>query len=822
MTVLSQIIKPDDMIKITSEFARLGDRCYLDNAGATLYPKSLITSINEDLLKNVYMNPHTDKNTKDYIEQIRCLILKHFNTDPSTYTLIFTSGTTQALKLVIESFQFMKNEDDDLNCGSFVYLEDNHTSVVGLRELAVDKDAEVVHIAHEDFLNVINTKAKQTSKYTNGGNCLVAYPAQSNFNGFKYPLNCIENIKNGCLNNHLKKHLCEINSDWYVLLDAAAYVATSKLDLAKVQPDFVSLSFYKIFGFPTGLGALLVKKSSENVLSQKRYFGGGTVDALLSNEHYHIKREIFHERFEDGSLSFLSIISLKQCLDTMYRIIPRIIHDDIMETISYHTFYLAKDLYCQLLDLRHRNGTKAIKFYLDSDFSDITKQGGVLTFNLVREDGTYIGFSEFQHMADLFNISVRTGCFCNSGSCQRHLHMSNKDMKDMYNAGHRCGDEVDLINEKPTGAIRISFGYYNTFEDVDKFVNMICRCFVNAKARKQKRIINHFVETPKIKHYNGNVNKIINEHIYFKNVDDVLINIPPMSTKIILKEICIFPIKSCGAFKILSGWNIGPKGFEYDREWMIVKDNGVCLTQKQNTRMCMIRPQIDLKQKVMILNFPGKTPISIPLENSIDEVQKNGSLCHSKVCTDIIKGIDCGDEVADWISEALEVSFLRLIRQSSNDNRSLKKKKDEDKKLLSLSNQAQYLLINKATVKWLSEKIKDPLFTDDLNHLTDRFRGNLIIEMEQELLEREWHSVIIGNHEFKVEGQCPRCQMVCIDQQTGEKTVEPLRTIAEQFGGKLRFGIYLSYVGTVNKSDDRTLKTYSPIKAILNDDNISR
>lgn len=208
-------------------------------------------------------------------------------------------------------------------------------------------------------------------------------------------------------------------------------------------------------------------------------------------------------------------------------------------------------------------------------------------------------------MADLFNISVRTGCFCNSGSCQRHLHMSNKDMKDMYNAGHRCGDEVDLINGKPTGAIRISFGYYNTFEDVDKFVNMICRCFVNAKARKQKRIINHFVETPKIKHYNGNVNKIINEQIYFKNVDDVLINIPPMSTKIILKEICIFPIKSCGAFKILSGWNIGPKGFEYDREWMIVKDNGVCLTQKQNTRMCMIRPQIDLKQKVMILNFPG-------------------------------------------------------------------------------------------------------------------------------------------------------------------------------------------------------------------------
>lgn len=64
--------------------------------------------------------------------------------------------------------------------------------------------------------------------------------------------------------------------------------------------------------------------------------------------------------------------------------------------------------------------------------------------------------------------------------------------------------------------------------------------------------------------------------------------------------------------------------------------------------------------------------------------------------------------------------------------------------------------------------------------------------------------------------------MVCIDQQTGEKTVEPLRTIAEQFAGKLRFGIYLSYVGTIDGSKDRYLKTTASIKPIINDDDISR
>lgn len=64
--------------------------------------------------------------------------------------------------------------------------------------------------------------------------------------------------------------------------------------------------------------------------------------------------------------------------------------------------------------------------------------------------------------------------------------------------------------------------------------------------------------------------------------------------------------------------------------------------------------------------------------------------------------------------------------------------------------------------------------------------------------------------------------MVCIDQQTGEKTVEPLRTISEQFSGKLRFGIYLSYVGAADGSKDRFLQIYSPVKPIINDDDISR
>ena len=53
--------------------------------------------------------------------------------------------------------------------------------------------------------------------------------------------------------------------DWYVLLDAASYASTSPLDLSAVKPDFVPISFYKIFGYPTGLGEYLSTLSSTQI-----------------------------------------------------------------------------------------------------------------------------------------------------------------------------------------------------------------------------------------------------------------------------------------------------------------------------------------------------------------------------------------------------------------------------------------------------------------------------------------------------------------------------------------------------------------------------
>lgn len=141
--------------------------------------------------------------------------------------------------------------------------------------------------------DIITTLSENTidQKPKANNNSLFVYPAQSNFSGTKYPLWWTKEVQNGALNG--AKNLNSKN--WFVLLDAPCLVYNDLLDLSMYKPDFVTVSFYKMFGYPTGVGALLVKNSSAWVL-QKKYLGGGTVLMALSTENVMIPRKVVHER----------------------------------------------------------------------------------------------------------------------------------------------------------------------------------------------------------------------------------------------------------------------------------------------------------------------------------------------------------------------------------------------------------------------------------------------------------------------------------------------------------------------------------------------
>lgn len=188
-----------------------------------------------------------------------------------------------------------------------------------------------------------------------------------------------------------------------------------------------------------------------------------------------------------------------------------------------------------------------------------------------------------------------------------------------------CGDEKDLINGKPTGSIRVSFGYMTMKHDVDKLINMLTSYFVQGlPVRKLPEWWPAFQQScaQKYKSVQGKCDGLLSlDSIKGPAIADIRqkfevpspIAITSRATldrnSITLTDIYVYPVKSCGAMHMES-WVIGPRGFLYDREWMVVTPAGVCLTQKQDTKLCLIQPSIDLSSRLLFLHFPGKSQIT--------------------------------------------------------------------------------------------------------------------------------------------------------------------------------------------------------------------
>nr|XP_033786525.1 molybdenum cofactor sulfurase isoform X2 [Geotrypetes seraphini] len=648
------------------EFSRLGELIYLDHVGTTLFPQSQLERFMDDLTENIYGNPHSQnirsRLTQDTIEHVRYRILQHFNTSADDYSVIFTSGSTAALKMVGETFPWIPESSE--GPGSyFCYLTDNHTSVVGIRAITASKNVLSISVTPEEIPPLERNCTTIKEHHCNIPH-LFCFPAQSNFSGTKYPLSWIQKVQSGTL------CVKSTPGKWFVLLDAASYVSTSPLDLALHPADFVCLSFYKIFGFPTGLGALLVSNKIAPFL-KKTYFGGGTAATYLTGEDFYIPRKSVSTRFEDGTCSFLDIIALKHGFDIMEKLTGG------MENIKEHTFALAYYTYTVLAGLKHPNGSPVAQIYNDTEFKSSDMQGPIINLNVLDEQGHVIGFSQVDKLASLYHIQFRTGCFCNNGACQKHLGASAEDMKKFFQ---------------------------------------------------------------------------------------------------------------------VSEWPLGKQGLLYDRNWMIVNQNGVCLSQKQEPRLCLIRPFLDLKQNNMVITAEGMDPIKISLN---DESGKQNRACQSKVCGDRVQTYDCGQRIADWLSLFLGRQ-CQLIRQTPDLSRNANKKAQSgvNPALLSLVNEAQYLLINTASILHLREQTtsseEDELEeTLHINALIERFRANLVITGSKPFEEEEWDEVSIGDLNFKVVKKCTRCQMICINQKTGERNKQLLQILSACKGGKKTFGIYL-------------------------------
>jgi len=430
------------------DYGRLdrAEHIYLDYTGGGIYAESQVKKHQKILLENTFGNPHSSNPTSvaatKFVESARAYVLKYFNADLGEYDVIFTANASGALKIVGEAYPFGPGDH-------YILTFDNHNSVNGIREFAHGKGAEVTYIpmalpdmrVDETMLETAWDKARP------GGNNLFAYPAQSNFSSVKHPLEWIEKA-------HAK--------GWDVLLDAAAFAPTNRLDLSKWKPDFVPLSFYKIFGYPTGLGALVARRKALGKL-HRPWFAGGTITvASVQGDKYYLAEG--HAAFEDGTIDYLNIPAVEIGL----RHIESIGIENIQERVRCLTGWLLDNLTA----MKHSSGVPLVKLYGPTSTE---ARGGAVTVNFFDKNGQPIDHRSIEEAANKVNISLRTGCFCNPGAGEQALGISRVELDVCFHGpGHEKRLTLDdfrlCIDGKSSGAVRISVGMMTNFNDVQGFL----------------------------------------------------------------------------------------------------------------------------------------------------------------------------------------------------------------------------------------------------------------------------------------------------------------------------------------------------------------
>jgi molybdenum cofactor sulfurtransferase len=232
--------------------------------------------------------------------------------------------------------------------------------------------------------------------------------------------------------------------------------------LSEVHPDFVTVSFYKMFGYPTGVGCLLVRSAAIARL-RRPWFAGGTVNFATVQGQTHIlgPREA---GFEDGTLNYLSIPAVTIGLEHLQRI--------GLDVVSTRVHSLTTWLLERLLALNHSNGRPMVRIYGPAASS---MRGGTVALNFYDPDGHLLDYRRVEELAAGERISLRTGCFCNPGAGETAEGLTEEDMI----AAALSGDDMTLPRflqviqhrgGKSAGAIRVSLGMASNFDDVEAFL----------------------------------------------------------------------------------------------------------------------------------------------------------------------------------------------------------------------------------------------------------------------------------------------------------------------------------------------------------------
>ena len=377
------------------------DLIFFDNGATTQKPIQVIDAIS-DYYKNFNSNIHRsvytlgDESEKIYEESKH--LVKEFINANSHEEIIYTSGTTESMNFIARIIEQDVEDGDEI---ILTYME-HHANLVPWQQLAIRKNL-TLRFLDLDELGRININ--QLKELINDKTKIVSICHASNVLGNINPVYEIGSL--------LK------DKDIYFVVDAAQSVPHMKIDVVKMNCDFLAFSAHKMCG-PTGIGVLYGKKNLLEKFDPVE-FGGGMIGVV---EEKSSTWAILPDKFEAGTPLLAEAAGLGATI--------KYLEDIGLENIKSYTKELTKYLYDELSKISN------IKIYGTNEISD---RVSLVSFNL-----------EGVHPHDL------TSFLDEKGICIR--------------AGHQCTQP--LLGKLGTYSVaRASLYFYNTKEEIDFFIQVL-------------------------------------------------------------------------------------------------------------------------------------------------------------------------------------------------------------------------------------------------------------------------------------------------------------------------------------------------------------
>jgi uncharacterized protein len=243
-----------------------------------------------------------------------------------------------------------------------------------------------------------------------------------------------------------------------------------------------------------------------------------------------------------------------------------------------------------------------------------------------------------------------------------------------------------------------------------------------------------------------------------------------------VSELYIYPIKSARGIAVPSA-QLEARGLEHDRRWMLIDDEAVFISQRDEHRLALV--DVAVTTDGLVLSAPDMEMLHVPFYSG-------GAVMKCRVWSDEVDAVLVSRDAREWFSTFLQRS-CSLVYMPDDSRRIVDRNYVADERIVGFADGFPLLLIGQGSLNLLNEKLAErgeaavPML---------RFRPNIVVAETQPHEEDDWGTIQIGSVEADVVKPCARCVITTIDIETGSASKEPLRTLASyrKRGSHVYFG----------------------------------